>query len=106
VLVDGLSASGAEVFSGGLQDLARARIFGSRTMGAVLAGQIERLPNGDGFMYVFAGYLSASGRVLEGVGVEPDEQVSPSREALLDGRDLPLEAALSWIRSQEQKEVR
>jgi carboxyl-terminal processing protease len=106
VLVDGLSASGSEVFSGGLQDLGRARIFGSRTMGAVLAGQIEKLPNGDGFMYVFAGYLSASGRVLEGVGVLPDEQVSPSREALLDGRDLPLEAALSWIRSQEQKEAR
>jgi carboxyl-terminal processing protease len=106
VLVDGLSASGSEVFSGGLQDLGRARIFGSRTMGAVLAGQIEKLPNGDGFMYVFAGYLSASGRVLEGVGVLPDEQVSPSREALLDGRDLPLEAALSWIRSQDQKEAR
>jgi carboxyl-terminal processing protease len=106
VLVDGLSASGAEVFSGGLQDLERARIFGSRTMGAVLAGQIEKLPNGDGFMYVFAGYLSASGRVLEGVGVMPDEPVAPSREALLDGRDLPLEAALSWIRSQQQKEAR
>jgi carboxyl-terminal processing protease len=100
VLVDGLSASGAEVFSGGLQDLGRARVFGSRTMGAVLAGQIEKLPNGDGFMYVFANYVSASGRVLEGVGVVPDEPVAPSREALIQGRDAQLEAAVSWIRSQ------
>jgi carboxyl-terminal processing protease len=49
VLVDGSSASTAEIFAGGLQDLGRARIFGTHTAGAALPSVISRLPNGDGF---------------------------------------------------------
>ncbi len=99
ILVDGLSLCGAEVFAGGLRDLGRARIFGTRTGGATLGGNIERLPNGDGFMYAFANHMTAGGRVLEGNGLIPDVQVQHTREALLQGRDLILEAAVDWIRN-------
>jgi len=98
VLVDGLSLCGAEIFAGGLRDLGRARIFGTRTGGAALGGNIERLPNGDGFMYAFANYVTAGGRILEGNGLVPDVVVQHTREALLHGRDLILEAAIDWIR--------
>jgi carboxyl-terminal processing protease len=64
-----------------------------------------RLPNGDRLQYVFADYLSASGRRLEGNGVEPDEVVPADRRALLDGRDPALEAAVRWIRSQRPPAV-
>ena len=100
MLVDGLSGSCSEIFSGGLQDLGRARIFGSRTAGAVLPSAIERLPNGDGFQYAFANYISAGGAVLEGVGVIPDTVAEPNREALLNERDTALDAAVAWVRSQ------
>jgi len=100
VLVDGLSGSCSEIFSGGLQDLGRARIFGSRTAGAVLPSAIEKLPNGDGFQYAFANYVSAGGAVLEGVGVIPDSVAEPNREALLNERDTALDAAVAWVRSQ------
>ena len=100
ILVDELSGSTTEIFTGGLQDLGRARIFGSRTAGAVLPSAIERLPNGDGFQYAFAGYVSASGKVLEGNGVTPDQEVVHTRKALLAGRDLVMEAAVEWIRGQ------
>jgi len=99
VLVDGLSLCGAEIFAGGLRDLGRARIFGTHTGGAALGGNIERLPNGDGFMYAFADYVTAGGRVLEGQGLDPDVRVQHTREALLQGRDLILEAAADWIRN-------
>ncbi len=99
VLVDGLSLCGAEIFAGGLRDLGRARIFGTRTGGAALGGSIERLPNGDGFMYAFANHVTAGGRVLEGNGLVPDVLVQHTREALLQGRDLILEAAIDWIRN-------
>ena len=97
ILVDGLSASTSEILAGGLQDLHRARIFGTRTAGAALPSVIEKLPNGDGFQYAIANYISQSGKTLEGNGVTPEVEISPNPEALRDGHDLVLEAALKWI---------
>lgn len=100
VLVDGCSASTAEILAGGLQDLGRARIFGTRTAGAALPSMVVRLPNGDAFQFAFANYVSEGGKALEGVGVTPDEVAAPSRQALLDGHDPALEAAIAWIHAQ------
>jgi C-terminal processing protease CtpA/Prc len=99
VLVDERSASTAEIFAQGLQDLKRARIFGTRTAGAALPSDIIRLPNGDGFQYAEASYTSKSGRVLEGNGVVPDVEVRQTAEAEAEGRDLVIEAAEAWIRA-------
>lgn len=99
ILVDAGSASTSEILAGGLQDLKRARIFGTLTAGAALPSDIVRLPNGDGFQYPQASYISASGKVLEGAGVTPDVEVRQTRDALAAGRDLVVEAADEWIRS-------
>lgn len=101
VLVDGLSGSASEFFAGGLQEMGRACIVGSRTRGEALPGQFTTLPNGDVFLYATANFVSAGGSELEGVGVIPDIEVHPTREALLQGRDLALEAAVAWIRDQQ-----
>ncbi len=97
ILIDGLSASTSEIFAGGLQDLKRARIFGSRSAGAALPSQFERLPNGDGFQYAMATYKSESGQTLEGTGVQPDVPVALSRAELLAGRDPILDSAVHWL---------
>jgi carboxyl-terminal processing protease len=97
ILVDGSSASTSEIFAGGMQDLKRARIFGTRTAGAALPSFIEKLPNGDGFQCATANYVSEGGKVLEGTGVIPDVEAPPTRESLLAGRDSALESALHWI---------
>ena len=97
VLIDGCSASTSEILAGGLQDLKRARVFGMRSAGAALPSMFERLPNGDGFQYAIANYISEGGKQLEGAGVMPDEAAEPSRRALLDGRDPALDRALAWI---------
>jgi len=99
VLIDEASASTSEIFAGGLQDLHRARIFGTRSAAAALPSVIERLPNGDGFQYAVANYISEGGRTLEGNGVQPDETVQMTRETLLAGRDAVVDAAVRWIRS-------
>jgi len=102
LLVDGSSASTSEIFAGGLKDLGRARIFGTRTAAAALPSVITRLPNGDGFQYAVANYISEGGRALEGNGVVPDVEVKLTREALLAGHDSVLDAALDWIRRQKE----
>jgi len=97
VLLDANSASTSEILAGGLQDLGRARVFGTRSAAAALPSVFERLPNGDGFQYAIANYLSVNGKALEGIGVTPDVEVKLTREALLAGRDPVIEAALAWI---------
>ncbi len=97
ILVDGCSASTSEIFAGGMQDAKRARIFGTRTAGAALPSMFERLPNGDGFQYAIANYISDGGQALEGRGVIPDQEVRPSQAELLAGKDPVLDQALAWI---------
>jgi C-terminal processing protease CtpA/Prc len=101
VLVDGLSASCSELFSGGLKDLGRARIIGTTTAGAVLMSTVHELPNGDALQFAFADYVSRGGETLEGIGVEPHDIVRHTRKALLAGRDLPMEQASAWILEQK-----
>lgn len=101
VLIDGSSGSCSEIFAGGLKDLGRARLFGSRTAGAVLPSVFERLPNGDGFQYAFADYFSAGGERLEGIGVTPDIEIFHTHDSLLQGKDIVLEEAVEWIREKE-----
>ena len=97
VLVDGCSVCASECLAGGLKDLKRARVFGSRTTGMALPSAVEKLPNGDGFLFAFGNYVARGGQPLEGVGVMPDVEVKLTREALLEGRDPILEAAVHWI---------
>ena len=102
ILVDGCSGSTSEIFAGGLKDLKRARIFGTRTAGAALPSVFEKLPNQDGFQYAVANYISQGGKALEGTGVIPDEEVRLTRKQLVDGQDAPLDAAVTWIHTQKK----
>jgi carboxyl-terminal processing protease len=77
-------------------------VFGERTAGAALPSHIEKLPNGDGFQYAVANYISESGRQLEGNGVIPDVEVPLDRVALSEGRDPVLDAALKWLSTARQ----
>jgi len=97
ILLDEGSASTTEILAQGLQDLKRARIFGTRSAGAALPSDIIRLPDGDGFQFPTASYTSSGGRVLEGNGVIPDVEVRQTREAIAAGRDLVIDAAAAWI---------
>ncbi len=68
ILVDGASASTSEIMAEGLKDLGRARIFGTRTAAAALPSVFEKLPNGDGFQYAIANYVSEGGQAAGGPG--------------------------------------
>jgi len=100
ILIDGGSASTSEILAGGLKDLKRAHIIGTRSAGAALPSVITRLPSGDGFQYAFANYISVGGQELEGKGVTPDEIIPLTRAGLLTGEDPQIEAAVRWILSQ------
>jgi len=75
VLVDGGTASGAEVVAGALQDRGRAVIVGSRTFGKGSVQEPHRLSDGSSLALTVARYSLPSGRSIEGVGIEPDIDV-------------------------------
>ena len=97
ILVDALSGSASECFSGGMQSLGRARVFGQRSMGQALPALFARLPNSDVLIHAYGDFVTPDGTRLEGRGVVPDEVVPLDRTDLLAGRDTTLEAALAWF---------
>lgn len=65
VLVDGSSASAAEILSGSLQDLDRAVIIGARTYGKGLVQNIRELPYGGNMKITTGRYYIPSGRCVQ-----------------------------------------
>jgi len=82
VLVDGATASAAEVVAGALQDRGRAVVVGARTFGKGSVQEPARLPDGSSLALTVARYTLPSGRSVEGVGIEPDIQVFDARAAM------------------------
>lgn len=99
IVVDELSASTTEILAAALQQLGRARVFGTPTAGQALPALLSTLPNGDRLMYVIADFAGPGGARIEGAGVIPDEPSPLSRHSLLAGRDDALESATRWIES-------
>ena len=103
VLIDVLSISSAEEFSGGLQAIGPAVIVGERSPGIVVVGELTQLPNGATFMYPIERSMTPDGSVLEGNGVTPDIEVAVDRSLLLQGIDAQLEAAVRHIEDELQE---
>jgi carboxyl-terminal processing protease len=97
ILVDAMSGSASECFTGGMQAIGRARVFGQITMGQALPALFDRLPNGDVLIHAYGDFVTAAGTRLEGRGVIPDEIVPLRREDLLEGQDRTIDAALAWV---------
>jgi carboxyl-terminal processing protease len=106
VLIDGMSASTSEVFSGGIQELGRAVIVGERSAGAALPSFFQKLPTGALFQFAIADFRTPKGVLIEGRGVIPDVEARYDRASLLAGRDSQLEAAVEQIRKSREKTSR
>jgi carboxyl-terminal processing protease len=77
VLVDGGTASAAEIVAGALQDRGRAVLVGARTFGKGSVQEPHPLSDGSALALTVATYQLPSGRSVEGVGLEPDIEVAP-----------------------------
>lgn len=89
VLVDGGTASAAEVVAAALQDRSRAVVVGSRTYGKGSVQEPSLLPDGSAIEFTIGRYLTPTGRVIDGKGVEPDVLVdAASAPAVAEQRAL------------------
>ena len=83
LLVNPFTASASEIFAGALKDNGRARLVGMRTYGKGTLLRVVRLPDGGAVRFASGRYVTPSGRVIEGHGLEPDLTVKLPLEALL-----------------------
>ena len=75
VLINGGTASAAEVVAGALQDRGRAVLVGSQSFGKGSVQEPSRLADGSGVELTVGHYVTPSGRSLDGVGIDPDIEV-------------------------------
>ena len=84
VLVNGRSASAAEIVAGALQDHNRAPVVGTRTFGKGTVQVIIPLGDGTGLKLTTAYYYTPKGRRIHSVGIAPDlaveQTVAPERQ--------------------------
>ena len=72
VLVDGKSASAAEIIAAALQDHGRAVVIGTTSFGKGTVQTVIRLPNEGEITLTWSRLITPSGYVLHGLGVMPD----------------------------------
>ena len=85
LLVDGNTASAAEILAGALQDRGRATLVGEKTYGKGSIQRIHRLSDGSALHVTFAKWFTPNDRAIDGQGLEPDVPVesSPDYDAYL-----------------------
>jgi carboxyl-terminal processing protease len=96
VLVDGGTASAAEVVAAALQQNERAPLIGEATFGKGSVQVILPLSDGSSLHVTTAQWYTPNGQTLDGVGLEPD--VTAAR--MDDGSDTALAQARTWLRGQ------
>jgi carboxyl-terminal processing protease len=111
LLINGYSASGAEIVAGALKDLKRALLVGETTFGKGSVQTVQPLGNGVGLRLTTAKYYTPSKRTIHEIGIKPDIEVPVSdaeeRQIVLaeqrpggkiDGQDRQLERAVNSLR--------
>jgi carboxyl-terminal processing protease len=96
VLVNGGTASAAEIVAAALQDRGRAVLLGSRTFGKGSVQAPTRLSDGSALELTVGHYLTPGGRSLDGIGVEPDVLVpAPTPAAVFEERAIEVLSGLT-----------
>lgn len=100
VLVNGGTASAAELVAGSLLDRERGILIGQRTFGKGTVQQIFRLSDNSSLHVTSAEWLTPDRHELDGRGIEPTIAMIPDE----NGRDVELGEAIRYLRLELENE--
>jgi carboxyl-terminal processing protease len=104
VLVNGGSASAAEIVAGALRDNGRAKILGQKTFGKGSVQTVLPLEDGQALKLTTSRYFTPSGVSIHERGIEPDVPL-PEPDVITAGivdaaeRDPEIHAAVAWLKT-------
>ena len=99
VLVDGNSASAAEIMTGALKDTKLATVVGTTTFGKGIVQSVYPLGDGTAVKLTVENYYTPSGYSIHGKGIKPDVEIDFDEESYKkDKTDNQLEKALEILR--------
>ena len=97
VLINGNSASASEIIAGAVQDTKSGIIVGTKSYGK---GTVQSVVHGldeEGLKITIARYHTPNDRVIDGIGIIPDEIVEPSKAN--PEEDVQLERAIEIVKT-------
>ena len=97
VLVNGGTASAAEIVAGALQDYAKAKIVGTKTFGKGVVQNYIDLGDGSAIKVTVAEWLTPKARSINKTGIQPDVQVDLTQDDAHANRDPQLDKALELL---------
>lgn len=103
VLIDGDSASAAEILAGAIKDTHVGTLIGETTYGKGLVQSVIELPGGSATAITSAKYLTSKGNDINRTekrrgGVEPDIKVDLTERDILANKDPQLDRAMQFLR--------
>lgn len=99
VLVDGNSASAAEILAGAIKDYEMGTLVGTTTFGKGIVQRIMKLSDGSAVKLTVSNYYTPAGNNIHKIGIEPDVEVKFDGAAYLEDKtDNQLNEAMALMR--------
>lgn len=89
ILVNGGTASGAEILAGALKDHKKGILLGKKTFGKASVQTVYNLSDGSGLALTTAHYYTPNGNLIHGKGIEPnivvdEEQIPEEKRKIIE----------------------
>jgi carboxyl-terminal processing protease len=97
VLINGGSASAAEIVAGALKDNGTAQLIGEKSFGKGSVQELVELPGGGAVKVTVAKWITPGGKNLNKDGLNPDIEVKLTEEDLTASKDPQLDKALEEV---------
>ena len=102
VLVNGNSASAAEILAGAIKDYNKGTILGTTTFGKGIVQRIFGFTDGSAIKLTVSNYYTPNGNNIHEVGIEPDETLEFDYDKYLEDKsDNQLERAKEILQNQQ-----
>jgi carboxyl-terminal processing protease len=97
VLVDGGSASAAEIVAGAIQDAGTGKLIGEKTYGKGSVQLPNALSDGSQLRVTIANWYTPKDRQIDKKGLDPDIAMSVTEEDVKAGRDPQIDRAVEFL---------
>lgn len=99
LLVNGNTASAAEIFTGALKERGVATVVGTQTFGKGIVQSVRQLRDGSGIKLTESEYYLPNDKCIHGVGITPDVEIALDKEKYVEeGIDNQKEKAIEVIK--------